>query len=119
MKVDAAAAPPLVAAIERATHLLGLYLERQTGVTQVEAHVLARLGRAGPSSPGELHRLFGHRRSTLTNVLDRLEARGYVRRELNPSDRRSFIVSLTPTGSSRRSSGGSPRRRRRATWSGS
>lgn len=37
-------------------------------------------------------------RSTLTNVLDRLEQRRLVRRELNPSDRRSFTIHLTPRG---------------------
>lgn len=37
-------------------------------------------------------------RSTLTNVLDRLEQRRLVRRELNPSDRRSFTIHLTSRG---------------------
>ena len=94
-------APQLVPAIERAAHLLGLYLERQTGaleLTQAEAHVLGRLGRGGSTSPTELHRLFGHKRSTLTGILDRLEARGYLTRELNAGDRRSLIVSLTKEG---------------------
>ncbi len=94
-------APQVVPAIERAAHLLGLYLERQTGaleLTQAEAHVLARLGRGGSTSPTELHRLFGHKRSTLTGILDRLEARGYLTRELNAGDRRSLIVSLTKEG---------------------
>jgi DNA-binding MarR family transcriptional regulator len=98
MKADATAPLQLVAAIERATHLLSLHLERETGVTQAEAHILARLGRGGPSSPSELHRLFGHTRSTVTSVLDRLEARGYVKRDVNPSDRRSFVISLTRSG---------------------
>ncbi len=94
-------APQIVPAIERATHLLGLYLERQLGaleIDQAEAHVLARLGRGGSTSPSELHRLFGHKRSTLTGILDRLEARGYLTRELNADDRRSLIVSLTAEG---------------------
>jgi len=93
--------PQLVPAIERAVHLLALYLERQLGaleISQAEAHVLARLDRGGSTSPTELHRLFGHKRSTLTGILDRLEARGYVTRVLNADDRRSFIVSLTSEG---------------------
>ena len=102
MKPDASTGTPeLVAAIERATHLLGLYLERKTQpleITQAEAHILARLGRGGSASPNELHRLFGHKRSTLTGVIDRLESRGYVKREINPDDRRSFLVSLTGEG---------------------
>lgn len=34
----------------------------------------------------------GVKRSTLTNILDRLERRGLVAREINPNDRRSFVV---------------------------
>jgi DNA-binding MarR family transcriptional regulator len=91
----------IVGSIERATHLIAVELERRLAaleITQAEAHVLARLGRGGPTSPSELHRLFGHKRSTLTSVLDRLEARGWVTREVDPADRRSFVVSLTRPG---------------------
>jgi len=34
---------------------------------------------------GTLHREFGHERSTLTSILDRLERRKLIRRELNPT----------------------------------
>lgn len=91
----------LVATVERSTHLLELYFERELadlGVTQAEAHILGRLGRAGSTSTNNLHRLFGHKRSTLTSVLDRLERRGYTRREIHPDDRRSFLITLTDDG---------------------
>jgi DNA-binding MarR family transcriptional regulator len=87
--------------IERATHLIAVHLERAAGglgVTQAEAHVLAQLARRGPLAPGVLHHEFGHKRSTLTSVLDRLEARGLVRRTVNPGDGRSFLVEPTPAG---------------------
>jgi MarR family transcriptional regulator, organic hydroperoxide resistance regulator len=86
----------VVAPLERAVHALGLRLS-WPGVTQAEAHVLARLA-GGPASLGELHRSFGHQRSTLTAVVDRLEAKCYVARAVNPDDRRSVIVTLTTTG---------------------
>jgi len=38
------------------------------------------------------------RPTTLTSVLDRLVRRGYVVRDVDPADRRSFLVSLTPAG---------------------
>jgi len=91
----------IVSRLERATHVVGVYLERelaQAGIGQAEAHVLARLGAGEATSPGELHRLFGHKRSTITSVLDRLEARGLIERRLSPGDRRSLIVSLTDSG---------------------
>jgi DNA-binding MarR family transcriptional regulator len=88
----------MIADIQRATHLIGLHLERaELGVTQAEAHLLAHLD-GGPATVGELHRAFGHKRSTLTSVLDRLEERGYVTRTVNPDDRRSFVVTLTREG---------------------
>ncbi len=46
----------------------------------------------------QLQRATGQRASTLTGVLDRLERRGLVERQLNPHDRRSFRVSLTGDG---------------------
>jgi DNA-binding MarR family transcriptional regulator len=93
----------LIPPVHRATHRIGLFLQsrRGLGVSQAEAHLLAQLGEAGPSSVGELHEAFAHRRSTLTSILDRLEARGLVRRELRQDDRRSFLVTLTPRGSAR------------------
>jgi DNA-binding MarR family transcriptional regulator len=91
----------MIADLERATHLVAVHLERaagELGVTQAEAHVLAQLARRGPLAVSVLHREFGHKRSTLTNVLDRLEGRGLVRRELNPDDRRSFLIRPTSAG---------------------
>jgi DNA-binding MarR family transcriptional regulator len=90
------------ATIERAAHLIGVYLDPTASalkITQGEAHVLAHLARNGPTAIAALHREFGHKRSTLTNIIDRLEGRKLVRRRLNPSDRRSFVVSLTASGS--------------------
>jgi DNA-binding MarR family transcriptional regulator len=91
----------MIADIERATHLIAVYLDRaagELGVTQAEAHVLAQLARRGPVTVAVLHREFGHKRSTLTNVLDRLEARKLVRRAPNPDDRRSFVIRPTAAG---------------------
>jgi DNA-binding MarR family transcriptional regulator len=91
----------IAASFERGAHLLAAYLEPTTtalGITQAEAHVLAQLARRGPTSIATLHREFGHKRSTLTNVLDRLEARKLVRREANPADRRSLVVHPTAAG---------------------
>ena len=92
----------LVPAVELTAHRLGVFVEhatRELSVTQAEANVLSHLGRHGAVSVAELQRHFGHKRSTLTSVLDRLERRGYVTRSVNPADRRSFLVSPTRSGS--------------------
>lgn len=69
-----------------------------TGVSQGEAHVLALLADGGEHTVGELQRGLGHRPSTLSGILDRLEARDLVRRALNGADRRSFLIALTRSG---------------------
>ena len=88
-------------ALHRATHhtlhalstaLAGLNL------TAAEINVLGNLADAGVHSVRELSDRTGTRASTLTGVLDRLENRGYLARELDPSDRRSFRLPLTETG---------------------
>jgi DNA-binding MarR family transcriptional regulator len=92
----------IVPAIHRATHAIAMLVDRSAdlGVTQAEAHVLSHLAENGASTIGEIHQAFGHKRSTLTSVLDRLEARELIRRELHAEDRRSFVVTLTRQGRS-------------------
>jgi len=68
------------------------------GLTQAEAHVLAQIAIHGTIPISLLHHEFGHKRSTLTNILDRLEKRGLLRRQMNRTDRRSILVQLTPSG---------------------
>ena len=89
----------LIFSIHRATHRIGLYIQKHTpDLTQGEAHILCHVHEAGDSTIADLHRAFAHKRSTLTSVLDRLAARGLIRRETSRTDRRSFVVSLTPSG---------------------
>ena len=92
----------LVPAIHRATHAIALLIDRapDLGVTQAEAHVLSHLADRGQATIAEIHQAFGHKRSTLTSVLDRLETRQLITREVNADDRRSFVVALTRQGRS-------------------
>lgn len=90
----------IIASVQHATHLIGRHLESalaEIGVDQAEAHVLSALI-GGPAPVGALVEAVGVKRSTLTNILDRLEARALVQREINPDDRRSFLIRPTPTG---------------------
>ena len=91
----------LLIELQRATHATGLRLDEilaSVGVSQGEAHVLALLHDRTPKTVGELQRGLGHRPSTLSGILDRLESRTLIRRSLNAADRRSFLVSLTRGG---------------------
>ena len=100
-RMDRHEEPGIIPVLERTTHLIGLWVERAVpGVrlTQAEAHVLAHLARHVPCSINDLHHGFGHRRSTLTSLLDRMEARGWVRRGAHPASRRLVLVELTEAG---------------------
>jgi DNA-binding MarR family transcriptional regulator len=93
----------LIDHLHRATHQVGLYVHRELSeiaISQAEAHVLSFLSASAraPCSIADVHRSFGHRRSTLTSILNRLEDRGLVAREIHPEDRRSYLLRLTPEG---------------------
>ena len=86
--------------VHRATHRIGLYLDNlgETGLTQGEAHILAMLADSPPVKVADLHRGLAYKRSTLTSILDRLEHRGFITREVGKTDRRTFLVMLTAKG---------------------
>ena len=86
--------------VHRATHRIGLYLDNldERGLTQGEAHILAMLAHSAPTKVADLHRGLAHKRSTLTSILDRLEDRGLIKREVGEADRRTFLVMLTAKG---------------------
>lgn len=68
------------------------------GLSSSEINVMAVLADGRARSVGELAAETATRPTTLTSVLDRLDRRGLVVRELDPGDRRSFTVRLTDAG---------------------
>lgn len=87
--------------LHRASREISLYLEadvRGLGVSLLEGHLLTYLRSYAPAPVGELVRVFGIKQSTFTSMLDRLERAGFVRREINPQDRRSFLIHITDSG---------------------
>ena len=87
--------------LERATLALERWIEEQLGdlgVTRMEARVLAYLGEVGECSINDIHRACGHKRSTLTALLDRLERRGWIERGSDARSRRLVRVRLLDAG---------------------
>lgn len=87
--------------IHKASRQITIYLERATielGVSPGEGHLLSYLRSYAPCPVSELERVFGHKRSTLTSMLDRLAERDLLTRQINSTDRRSFTIELTPDG---------------------
>ena len=60
--------------------------------------MLANLADGAGRTVGALATATASRPSTLSSLLDRLTRRGYIVRETDPGDRRSFVVVLTPDG---------------------
>jgi DNA-binding MarR family transcriptional regulator len=99
--IDGDPPPGVVLALHRATHAtLQALAVRLAGLDlpASEINVLANLAGHDPLTVGALAAATATRPTTLTSVLDRLVRRGYVIREVDPADRRSFLVSLTPAG---------------------
>ena len=91
----------ILSPIHKATRQIGLHLAEKTadlGVSNDEGHLLSYLESYSPAPIYELQRVLGHRPSTLTGLIDRLQRRGLVRREPNPEDGRSFLITLTGSG---------------------
>jgi DNA-binding MarR family transcriptional regulator len=90
-----------VLALQRTTHCtlhaLGSALA-DLNLGAAEINVLANLADRGALNVRELSAETGTRASTLTGVIDRLESRGYLTRELDAADRRSFRLPLTELG---------------------
>lgn len=90
-----------ILALQRATHhTLGALKDALADLrlTASETNALANLADGRPRSVRELTVDTGTKATTLTGVLDRLERRGYLARELNHADRRSFELRLTRSG---------------------
>jgi DNA-binding MarR family transcriptional regulator len=71
---------------------------RQYDLTPAQFDVIATLGNTQGLSMGEIGERTLITKGTLTGVVDRLEKKGIVNREIPPENRRSVIVSLTPEG---------------------
>ncbi|HXY71701.1 MAG TPA: MarR family transcriptional regulator [Actinomycetota bacterium] len=73
----------------------------ELGLDHAEYKLLVRLRSCAPGareSAGELSRALVMSSGGMTNLLDRLEERGLIRRISDPDDRRSVLVELTAAG---------------------
>ena len=99
--IDAKYPGSVILALHRATHatlhaLTTALADLDLPATDID--VLAILADGAGRTVGALATATATRPSTLTSLLDRLIKRGYIARELDAADRRSFLISLTPAG---------------------
>jgi DNA-binding MarR family transcriptional regulator len=91
----------MLLALQRATHRTLHALTAALAdldLTASEINTLANLADGRARNVRALSVDTGTRATTLTGVLDRLERRGLLIRELDPNDRRSFRLALTDSG---------------------
>ena len=71
---------------------------RQHGLTPAQFDVIATLGNTPGMSMGDIGDKTLITKGTLTGVVDRLETKGLIEREVPPENRRCVVVKLTPAG---------------------
>lgn len=75
-----------------ATVLFHSALATKAGLHPTDYKALGVLDRLGPMSAGELGHHTGLAAASVTNLIDRLAAKGFVRREPDPTDRRRVLL---------------------------
>src|SRR5713101_4698162 len=86
--------------IHQVSRELTTALERRLAphdITTQQAALLINAAR-GETSPKRLTSLLGTDTAGMTRLLDRLEAKGLVKRHSNPGDRRAIIIEVTQKG---------------------
>ena len=101
--------PHFTVSLLHAAQTIGDRLEgalNELGLSMAKQSALTRLAEAGePLTLGELAARLSCVRSNITQLVDRLESDGLVRRIDDASDRRSVLAELTSTGVAKQKAG--------------
>ena len=101
---DSTAKEPFLAVLRelaQAYHAFSAYSAahvRQLGLTPAQFDVIATLGNTQGMPLSQLAQQTLITKGTLTGIIDRLEEKGLVCREVPAGDRRSYLAVLTPAG---------------------
>jgi len=71
-------------------------LAKKAGLTAAESRCIGILGQREVLTAGELARATGLTTGAITGIVDRLQKAGWLRREVNPDDRRSVLIRALP-----------------------
>lgn len=82
----------------RALDIQSKQLAQHHQLTGPQLVCLRELSKLGRCTPSELARVVSVSQGTMTGIVDRLEARGLVKRERDPDDRRRQLLTLTEAG---------------------
>lgn len=88
-------------AVRRVVHALeanARAMARASGLSQAQLLVLLEVAQHGQEMPRDIARALGVGQATISTQIDKLEARGLLRRERRRADRRAIWVILTDKG---------------------
>jgi DNA-binding MarR family transcriptional regulator len=71
----------------------------ESGLNAAQMLAMRVLAELGPTKAGDLAALLGVKAPAASALIDALEKRGYLEREIDADDRRVHLISLTDTGS--------------------
>lgn len=81
-----------------ALDLIGNAAASRIGINQTDLICINLLVRHGPMSPGQVAATLGLTTAAISAMASRLENGGYVRREIDPKDRRRIVMHAVPEG---------------------
>lgn len=84
--------------IIRAIDIRSRKLSKEAGITGPQLIILQELARVKGISAKEVSRNVNLSQATVTNILDRLEAKNFIKRVRSDSDRRKIALFLTDVG---------------------
>jgi MarR family transcriptional regulator, organic hydroperoxide resistance regulator len=88
----------LLWAVDHALQSGSKRMEATLGITGPQRLVLRIVGRYPGIAAGRVAAILHVHPSTLTGILQRLEARGFLQRKTDPRDKRRALFALTPKG---------------------
>ena len=88
----------LLWALDHVLHKRSKWMARRFGITGPQRFALRVIGREPEVSAGRLAGILKVHPSTLTGILQRIERRGLLLRQVDQGDRRRVRLELTPSG---------------------
>ncbi len=82
----------------RATEIGSRQLATATGLTPSQLLVLREIDARQGATPGTIAQALQFSQATITTIVDRLEALGFVQRQRSDRDKRQFLLSMLPEG---------------------
>lgn len=84
--------------VDVGTYALRIRLAEKLGIGTIDINAMAFVGEVDGMTPKALGNILSITTGSVTAMVDRLEAKGFMVREPNPSDRRSVLLHLSPAG---------------------